>query len=805
MAKLTTYEQQVNPGDFSPGRSPRDAARPSGGGVGAAISGIGNELLLLGREDDRMARERQRIEDQDALSRAHIAYSDFQMQQFTALNNAQQAAPADPSSIPNGGFTLNFMAGFEQHRQKFVGDIANPKAQQWAAMQTASYGRDLYDRSFLWEGRQRSQYRLDSIKKMGADKSAIVAGDETLYPQLTAELADYAKANLPAELQAHALDPALQAMRASAFDGWAARNPRLAQGVVNSLLGISPKVQPQTAIPPTPPTSPSAIDLSQVEPSFGTEGVRRAAADAYRSGLDSFMVPKSGGGQLTLKTSEALAAATQREPISPVQLAQSIANTITDVDPPLLAPAERIKVDVTAKRYPQFMLDMSGHELFAAKARADHLVAQDQGGAQHELRTYLHNAAAQADHGVAPMAPDADLVQRAVGPERAPQVLSSIADLQSFGVAMGKMQTMTPAEMDAAYTALAPTDKSDPAWADRQKAADHVKAAGAAVLNARLTDHMAAANAQGIATIPPLDWNDPAALKNELAARQAVAIQMATKYGGATFSALTKAESKAYGEGWSRLTTSDQRSALLALHQSLSDPRVYRDTIAHFVGGSPAIAAAADLAARSSIYRAPDGTPAFDVAFGLLDGERLLHPTKTAQLEGQARGAYKLPPTSGAAGMDQEIAKQIGPAFLENLDGYERAKQAIYAYYAHLSNNAGAVDEPQYDTSRLRQAIDTVVGERSKWAASWMPWSGQTVLRPWGMADGEFAARISNDYDAAMIAAKLKDTPADDKSRMALVRTGEFSYGLRVGNKKLTYPGTDRGIVLDISTPEVQP
>jgi hypothetical protein len=86
-----------------------------------------------------------------------------------------------------------------------------------------------------------------------------------------------------------------------------------------------------------------------------------------------------------------------------------------------------------------------------------------------------------------------------------------------------------------------------------------------------------------------------------------------------------------------------------------------------------------------------------------------------------------------------------------------------------------------------------------------MPWSGQTVLRPWGMPDGEFAARISNGYDAAMIAAKLKGTPADDKSRLTLVRTGEFSYGLRVGNKKLTYPGSDRGIVLDISTPEVQP
>jgi hypothetical protein len=241
---------------------------------------------------------------------------------------------------------------------------------------------------------------------------------------------------------------------------------------------------------------------------------------------------------------------------------------------------------------------------------------------------------------------------------------------------------------------------------------------------------------------------------------------MATKYGGASFSALTKGESKVYAEGWDRLTTSDQRATLLALHQTLTDPRVYRDTVAHFVGGSPAIALAADLAARSSVNRAPDGTPAFDVAFGLLDGERLLHPTKQAQLEGQARSAYKLPPTSGAAGMDQEIAKQLGGAFIENADGYERAKQAVYAYYAHLSNHAGAVGETQYDTSRLRQAIDTVAGERSKWAAGWMPWSGQTVLRPWGMPDGEFAARISNGYDAAMIAAKLKGTPADDKSRL---------------------------------------
>ena len=871
MVKLATYEPSVQPADFYPNRLPRDVAHPAAGGVGSALSGIGGDLLALSHRNDMLAREQQRIEDEQALAQAHVNFAGFQEQQFKALNDAQQAAPADPSTVENNGvkgFTPNFMQNYDVARQKIVGDTVNPKAQQWLSVATANYGSHLYDRSVLWEAKQRAQFNLEAVKQLAASKSAVVAGDETLYPQLTAELKDYANANLPADLRPHALDPALLAMRASAFDGWAARNPRAAQAAVNDLLGIAPKPAPAPSTTPAPQpsgappglyarvigaesggvhrvggellTSPAgAQGISQVMPATGADpgygvlplqnaskaeylrfgsdylgamlrefgGDQRKAVAAYNAGPGAVQKAIAAYGDDYLAHLPAETQAYVRTvfapPASPTQLAQNIATSITDVDSPLLAPADA-KMVVTGKRVPAFLADMSGHELIAAKARADHLVGHDQAEAQRELRSWLHNAGAQAEHGVAPMTVDADLVQRAVGPERAPQVLSDVADLQRFGAAMGKVQTMTAPEMDAGYTALAPTSKDDPAWAARQRDADLFKAAAGRAIAARQQDGIAAARDQGIASVPALTWGDDKQLRSDMTARQAVAIRMATQYGAPNFSIFDRSEAKVYSEGWDRLTTSDQVAALRALHQALPDPRVYRDSVSHFVGGSPAIQFAASLADRSPAYRAPDGTAALDVAYGVLDGERLLHPTKQAQREGEARSAYKLPPTGGASGMDDYIAKRIGDAFLENADSYERAKQVIYAYYAHLANRDGAPSETAYNTGRLDRAIDTVVGERSRWATLF-GMGGQRVLRPWGMPDDEFAARISNAYSDAMARSGYAGTPVDDKRRIELVRVGESQYGLRMGEKRLTWPGTNRSIVLDIANPEVQP
>jgi hypothetical protein len=358
---------------------------------------------------------------------------------------------------------------------------------------------------------------------------------------------------------------------------------------------------------------------------------------------------------------------------------------------------------------------------------------------------------------------------------------------------------MTPGDMSAAAVKLGPIDKNDPEWADKTKQAETFAKAGNLVLKQRTDDPIAAARDQGIGRVNPIDWNDPIKARAELAQRQGVALNMATRYGGAGFSALTKDEAKAYGDNFHRLPTTGQLDVLVALRSSLTNPEVYRSTVAAFAQDSPPAMFAADVATRAGT--APDGTPARAVALGVLEGDRLLNPDKSARKEDGHGREYTLPKTGGSDGMDAYIANELGPAFIEDKN-FGKAKQTIYAYYAHLAVRDGAFAEPIFDETRLDTAINSTVGARSKWSTGFF--SSQRVLMPWGVTDEQFRPQIAGAYARAMERAGYRKTAYDNPENYQLVRLTEYTYGLRSGATRLV--GMDgRSVILDLTPIEGAP
>lgn len=484
-------------------------------------------------------------------------------------------------------------------------------------------------------------------------------------------------------------------------------------------------------------------------------------------------------------------------PSSPAQVAQNMSDTMVDVAPPVV---QLDPVSVTAKVNVPFLDNLDAKQLLAMKGHADTLAHKDAAAAQSTLRAFYHNAGAQAERGVVPDAPPPDLVTRAVGSGHAAEEMAKFDTLRTYAGAIGSVQTMPAGAMAARYKQLGPINKDDPEFAEKAKYQDDFKRAAGAVLKARADDPMGAAQSQGIATIAPLDPGKPG-FAAELANRQSVAIKMVTQYGATNHSAFTKDEATAYAQNWHRFDTGQQLGALSQLHDGLTDPRVYRDTVGQIKPDSPALFMAASLGSRSSVYAAPDGTPAKQVAFGILEGDRILHPDKYAAKEDGKGRTFNLPPTSGNDGMDAYLANKLGSAFVDRPEEFAQAKQAIYGYYAYLASGAGKYDGT-VDNSLLDTASDRVLGKTGRWSQG--IFSNQKVLMPWGMKEEDWRPQISAAYDRAMTSAGLKGSSVDKAANTQLVPLDEYHYGLRSGTS--TIKGTNgRPVVLDISPIEAQP
>jgi hypothetical protein len=494
-------------------------------------------------------------------------------------------------------------------------------------------------------------------------------------------------------------------------------------------------------------------------------------------------------------------------PQTPTQIAQANAPTMVDVDPAI--PVETLPgMQVDGNVSLSFLRGLPASKIIELKNHADTLVRKDQADAQAQLRAIWSTNADQVAHGNIPAMPDPALIARAYEPGKAAEQTAMFQTQRDMGVAAAGAGTMTIAQLDAQIEKLRPTSLDDPQWKEKQTNADTFQKARNGIVAERDKDPVQAASDQGIAKINPLNTNDPKAFALELKNRDAIAQTMRDNYGVAGSSPFTKLESDAMAENFHNLTPSAAVNFMTSMRQNLSSD-VYQAGVAAFAKGAPTIQAAGNFAAKGPVAAAPDGTKASQVALTLLEGDRMLRPDKAAKQEG-AR-VYTLPPTQGAAGMDQYIGQQVGEDFKYDPDSFARAKQGVYAYYAADSAAHGIYNEPAYDSKRLDHAIDMVIGQRSKFGTTNVgigalsaSFGGQGVLMPWGYKEDDFRRNLQQSYVNSMAAAGLTKTTVDDPSKLTPVRIDDYHYGLKLGDTTLI---NKQGlpIILDVNPTPASP
>jgi hypothetical protein len=420
------------------------------------------------------------------------------------------------------------------------------------------------------------------------------------------------------------------------------------------------------------------------------------------------------------------------------------------------------------------------HKRIAALHHAEALLNEGKADAQHELRVAYTNAAAQAEHGIAPTFPDPSVVEKALGVKRAPEVLVHFGELRDYAAVVSQTQTMTPQQMTQTYERMVPTDINDPLWAEKAKHAEAFKASAGSVFKARQDDGMGAARDQGLAKIDNIDWMNPEKAVTEFVSRTEHAVRNHDLYGAKGYSALTKNEAAIFEPTWHKLTEPQQMGIFAMLKAGIKDERVYRDTVAGFVKDAPAVMRAAQIMDRPQSD--PDMPSGATVAGGLLKGDRMLAPDKYAKAEDGQGKVYSLPKVGGADGMDAAIANKIGAAFTGQPEDYHETVQEIHRYYAYLSSLESAYSEALPDGTRLQKAIK-VIARTAEWSRG--TFTSMPVVMPFGMTPAQFQPALVNAYEAAMRKGGIAGTSLDVPQALKPFRVSEHVYRFTNGTSVL--------------------
>lgn len=489
-------------------------------------------------------------------------------------------------------------------------------------------------------------------------------------------------------------------------------------------------------------------------------------------------------------------------PRTPTQLAAAMSETLTDVDPPAL-PSPDMTVSVEKTVGAPWLDRMDAKQLYSYKTMVDGLVQKDQAQAQARIRTSMSDAALAAEQGRTPPIPSQQEFRIAYGQDVGDMHYREAEMIRDTGTTIGTLRTMEPermaAELVKAKAGLTAPGMQPGDLAIATKRVAMIESAIKTIATQRHADPIAAAGAQNIAAVKPIDWSKPDEAAAELRNRQGVALVMHNRYQAGDGSAMTKAEAAGYAEAWPKWTDQQQLQMIGALRANLSDDTVFRATLKAIKPDDPTLAIAGGLHTVWPGFRAADGTSTPDqVAMMVLQGTRILNPTKAEKsTDGQGK-PFPMPPANGDTGMDKAIADRVGAAFADNAERWHESTQAIKAYYAAAASKAGKYDGV-LDNGILNTAIDNVVGKTAAWhQQTTIGLGGGKLVVPWGWDEQAWQGAMDAGYSKAMASAGYLGGPFDQPDNVRLIQRGPTSYLMQLGAGTLT--GRDgRPLVLDIT------
>jgi hypothetical protein len=225
------------------------------------------------------------------------------------------------------------------------------------------------------------------------------------------------------------------------------------------------------------------------------------------------------------------------------------------------------------------------------------------------------------------------------------------------------------------------------------------------------------------------------------------------------------------------------------LSEAAGSQEVFRGAMRQVAPDSPVKSMAGMLAAQQrelttkTHWFSPDETVrSRDVATTLLQGERILNPSKgdkTQDGKPQGKNIY-LP---DADSLQSEFGRVVGNAFAGRERAADVALQAVRAYYVGRAAQTGRVarDNQDVDTNLVREAVKATLGNV-------VDYNGNgSVLAPWGMAEDDFEDRAER---ALIDKAKELNLPDSmDLDSFGLSNAGnDGEYVVTLGNNLLLDP-----------------
>lgn len=355
--------------------------------------------------------------------------------------------------------------------------------------------------------------------------------------------------------------------------------------------------------------------------------------------------------------------------------------------------------------------------------------------------------------------------------------------------------TQTDAQIRATLAATKPELGTGYAGADARQS---IRVAAAEQVAAqRREDPMLFAQRNGLTTSAPIDMGKPEGIGTELNARIGTARLMADQY-GTPLRILTNGEAAQMSAALRLMPTQQKLNYLDQVRTGLlQDSRSYKAVLDQIAPDSPVTALAGELLVEETTltidrWGADTVLQPRNVAGLILEGEAILNPTKKDKQEDGRGGKFPMPKEID---MTTQFNGFVGESFRGNPAGYAKSYQAFKAYYAGSASRKGVLSDA-LDSSLAKESALAVTG-------GVIDYNGLgTVMKPWGMPDGEFKDRLSGAFNQAMEANGLKGSPMDDLSAYGLQSVGDGHYLVTNGQNFLNGP---RGpIELNISKPTMR-
>lgn len=700
------------------------------------------------REGERRQKEADRIwqerEDRRQLTAAHATVSQGMVDFDQYEADVRLQTKGDPE-----GYAQQVNKAWNDWREKALSGIKNERARDWFDQATTAAGAQRFRSALGWQAARASEYDMTQFGNTAENEAKGVYNDPTRYATSLTLLDMMAgTARFGQAAAEKGLDAARRALRFNATLGMVERDPTATLALLERRAGVGDRTGPPAGLTGEQQKAWAAplSAAQQAELQSVPDAASRAAAEAgmrdANAGVTGFV--RKGD-----------------------DFARSEPGTtgVPWIDD----------------------LDTQQVETLLGKAREGRRRGMADQAAT--VRAALADATEAATRGESRPIPPVETFVAAYGPEAGQEEFRKAQQIPAFATTVSNLRGAPFAYLTELATAPLPGPGAPAgdykAAADRR---DFVARAVGEIVKGRQRSWIDAASAEGIATIAPIDWNDPQAAASELATRQRVA-QMRPTYvpdGAGPGSVLTTQEAAAFGERWRAVPPGAQARMLRTMGDALTDRGVFGATLAQIAPDSVATQVAAGIAANSAGHALP-------TAERILAGERRLNPGRAARKEdGKPQAATPLPTDFAKA-----YAEAIGDALAGNPAAFDAGGQAVAAWYTAAMADAGKMGKDEADGDVLAQAIDAVIGARVDYGGI------GKVVAPWGMDAGTARDRLVKAYHEAAQANGMTDGPMATLSRVRLINhpAREGAYFVWAGDRPVK--GKDgEPIVLDINGPK---